>query len=131
MSAAKKDKSAAWPLPPFEGQDVLSTTIAITNAGDGLSAAMKVDPKEMHLGDTVHIIIEAEVAKVRHEPIKDTEGLQRVHVLKAGRATMIDGAAVADALDEQDRRLERAAGIRSIFDDDGEPVEPEELAEAD
>lgn len=70
-------------LQPFEGRDVLGTTIAVTQAGDGLSKAMSVDPVEIPLGAIVHVVLECEVSKIRHEEIKDTDGVQRVHILRA------------------------------------------------
>ena len=86
MAKAKKKLTA------FEGEEVLGTTIKITNAGDGLSKAMSIDFQEL----------------------KDADGAMRVHVLKAGRATMVDGKLVADVLDEQDKRLEEAAGVQRL-----------------
>lgn len=97
-------------LSKFEGRDVHSATVAITNAGDGLSKAMKVEAIELHHGATVHVVLECEVAKVRFDEIKDTDGLQRVHVLKAGRSTLIDGDAVRAALDAQQERIDEALG---------------------
>lgn len=105
-------------LGQFEGRDILSATISVTNAGDGLSDAMKVEPEIMHLGDVVYVVLECEVAKVRYDPIKDTQGLARVHVLRAGTATLIDGGAVEEALDAQRVKIERArdaaAGIAKL-----------------
>lgn len=95
-------------LGDFEGRTILSTTIQVTNAGDGLSDAMKIDPVVMHHGETVYVVLECEVSKVRFDPIKDTQGVARVHVLKAGTATLIDGAAVEDALDAQREKIARA-----------------------
>jgi hypothetical protein len=77
-------------LGKFDGQDVLTTSIKVTHAGDGLSQAMKVDPALLHMGDTVHVVLECMVADVAFKPIKDTTALNRVHTLKAGTATMLD-----------------------------------------
>lgn len=101
--------AAAVDLGQFDDRDVRSTTIAITNAGDGLSKAMKVDPKLMHLGEKVYVVLECEVAKVRFDPIeKDGADLQRVHVLRAGIATIVDGKLVKRALEDQVARIEKA-----------------------
>jgi len=105
-------------LGTFDDRDVLRTTIAVTNAGDGLSDALKVDPKLMHLGEKVYVVLECEVAKVRFDPIKDTDALSRVHVLKAGTATLVDADLVRAQLDEQAERILRAkeaeAGISRL-----------------
>ena len=97
-------------LTKFEGRDVHSATVSITNAGDGLSKAMKVDATELHHEQTVHVVLECVVAKVRFDNVPDTDGLQRVHVLKAGRATLVDGDMVQAALDAQQARIDEALG---------------------
>ena len=78
-------------LGEFDGKTVARTTIAITNAGDGLSEAMKIEPQLLHHGDKVYVLLECEVSKIRFDEVKDTGYLSRVHVLKAG------GAVIADA----------------------------------
>ena len=76
-------------LGMFEARPITETRIKVTNAGDGLSQAGQVDPQVMHQGETVHVVLECEVDKVTFEPIKDEFGLIRVHVLKAGAATIV------------------------------------------
>lgn len=95
-------------LSTFDGRDVIKATIAVTNAGDGLSDALKVDPQEFSLGDKVYVVLETEVAKIRFEEIKDTDALARVHVLKAGNATIVDGTLVAAQIAEQAERIRLA-----------------------
>lgn len=97
-------------LTPLEGREVLSATIAIRNAGDGLSQAMEVDPTELHHGETVYVVLECLVEKLRFDPIDKSDGLQRVHMLKAGRATMVDGTIVSEALDRQQAKIDAAQG---------------------
>lgn len=96
-------------LTAFEGRDVLSSTVAIRNAGDGLSKAMSVDPVELHQDQIVYVVIECEVEKIRFDRVPKTEGLERVHMLKAGRATLIDKSVVDAELDAQQRRIDDAA----------------------
>jgi len=107
--------------------DVLSTTVAIRKAGDGLSAAVKVDPVELHHGETVYVVLETTVEKIRHDPVKDTDGLQRVHLLVTEAATIVDAGLVAEYLDKQKVRIEEAAGIARLpfandIDPDGDPL---------
>lgn len=109
-------------LTPFDGLDVLRTTISVTNAGDGLSDSMKVDPQEFHHGDRVYVVLECEVAKVRFDPVKDTDALTRVHVLRAGNATIVEADLVKPMVDAMADRIQRAkedeAGIARLFDDE-------------
>lgn len=114
-------------LTPFEGRDVLRTSIAITRAGDGLSEAMKFEPREFHHGDRVYVVLETTVAKVQHVPYdKDDEfgPLVRVHSLTAGTATIVDEELVAAHIAAQAERnlkaREEAAGIERLplADDD-------------
>lgn len=102
-------------LDPFEGEPVVGTSVRVTNAGDGLSKAMSVDNAILHRKDTVHVVLECSVGKVGFEGAKDVDGVIRVQTLTAGRATLVDAALVASLLDEQDRRIEEAAGINRIF----------------
>jgi len=106
-------------LSRFEGMEVLSTTAAIRKAGDGLSAAVKVDPVELHHGETVYVVLETTVEKIRHDPVKDTDGLQRVHLLVTNAATIVDAGLVADYLEQQKERIEKAAGIARLPFGDG------------
>jgi hypothetical protein len=99
-------------LTPFEDRDVVGTAIAVTNAGDGLSAAMKIQPAELHLGDTVYIVLETTVTKVRHEPADKNEPdgeVVRMHVLRAGTAVIVERKLVGKLLDAQAARIRKAA----------------------
>lgn len=125
-------------LADFEGVQVLRTQVAITNAGDGLSKAMAVDPLELHLGRTVHVVLECIVQKVQHVPTNaddPAEGVARVHVLKAGRASLVDGDAVRDVLDSQADRIlrakEAAAGIQRLSIEADEDEDPDPDGEPD
>lgn len=103
----------------FEGHKVTTSRVAVTNAGDGLSEAMAIDPGELALGSTVYVVLECSVAKVRYEPAqRESADLTRVHVLRAGLATLVDERAVRKALREQRRKLDEARGIAELF---GEP----------
>lgn len=109
------------PLADFDGKEVLSATVSVTNAGDGLSSAMKVEPAEFHHGEIVYVVLACEVAKVRFDPIKDTDALQRVHILRAGEATIVDESVVSTHLEAQRVKIEEAAGIQRLFKNEGAP----------
>lgn len=110
-------------LSPFEGRDVVQTTVKITKAGDGLSEALGIDPAEYHLGDRVVIVLDTVVDRVRYLPVKDTEVLTREHSFKTDGATVIDRDLVAAALDAQADRIavakEAGKGVQRLdFTDD-------------
>lgn len=120
-------------LHAFEGRVVLNNTIKVTNAGDGLSKAMGLEnaPGDLAIGAKVHVVLECEVAGIGFVKVKDTDGLVRVQTLKAGRSTFVEADFVEDALREQDLRLEKAAGISRLFNEDGDPVEPDPAPDAE
>ena len=120
-------------LTSFEGREVMRSTIAIRNAGDGLSEAMKFEPIELHQGQRVYVVLECDVSEVSFPQIKDTDALSRKHVLRAGAATLVDGAIVLEHITAQRDRIQRlrekAQGIERLdfdgadddrFDDPGE-----------
>jgi hypothetical protein len=100
-------------LGTFDGRDVITTSVAVVN-GDGLSQALGIDPQVMHIGDTGVIVLEFVVSKIGFIEVKDTDVLNRVHTLKAGTATIIDRGVVADALDAQALKIERARGVERL-----------------
>lgn len=97
-------------LTPFDGSQVVRTTIAVTNAGDGLSDALGIDPQEFHHGETVYVVLECEVSKVAYVPVdRDTPGiLIRQHTLRAGTGTIVDGEVVAEQVRLQAERIDTA-----------------------
>lgn len=106
LAAALIDKSH---LHDFDGRKVLATTISLTGAGDGLSKALKIEPREFHHGERVFVVYEAVVAKVGFQPLAEgTEELQRNHTLQAVNATIVDGDLVQKHLDEQAQRIQAA-----------------------
>lgn len=117
------DTSTAVPdLGTFDDQVVVGTSIAITNAGDGLSAALSIEPQVFHHRQVVTVVLECEVTRVGFVEVKDTSRLMRVHTLRAGIATVVDPSLVRKVLDEQRRKIEAAKGVQRIpgIDDDEE-----------
>lgn len=108
-------------LADFDGRPVIRTAIAVSNAGDGLSEALRIDPREFHHGEIVHVVLECTVDQVRFVPVdaKDPSGpLVRSHRLKAGTATVVDADLVSEHIERQRLRIqaaqEAAAGIQRI-----------------
>lgn len=101
-------------LAKYEGREVVQTTLRVTNAGDGLSEGLSIDPEEYHLGDTVYVVLATECVRIAHEDVKDTDVLKRVHTLRATEGTVVDKALVADVLAEQRDAIARAKGIETL-----------------
>lgn len=51
----------------FEGETVDEVQVRIINAGDGLSGALEIDPKVLHLGDRFACVLIGEVTQVNHK----------------------------------------------------------------
>ena len=114
-------------LSDFEGKAVRQVGIEIPGAAGGLRDSLRVDPQEFHQGDTVYVVLECPVQKVRFDPIdKDEPGgdQRRVHVFGTAGAAIVDRELVAEALAEQKRRVtlaaEAAAGVGRLDIDEGE-----------
>lgn len=101
-------------LTPFEGRDVLSVGIEIPRASGGLNEALAIDPQEFHKDERVTVVLDCDVAKLRFDPVKDSDGWKRIHILSPVEATIVDRAVVAEALEEQAKRIEEAQGIRRL-----------------
>jgi len=127
-------------LPKFERRPVVRAAVKITNAGDGLSEAMRLAPESLQLGEEVWFVIKGEVTRVAHETApKDDHNLVRVHTVRASDVALVAKDAVQDILrEEQDRiaRLrEEEEGVQRLIDDplnlDGRPEDDEEEKRAE
>lgn len=108
-------------LHRFEGQDVIGTQIKITNAGDGLSKALAIEPRELTQRETVYVVLECEVDTISFKPMKDVAAVVRIQSLRAGTATLVDKDLVSDHLEAQRVRIEEAAGVHRLDFDVEEP----------
>lgn len=95
-------------LGEFEGARVTASSVKITNAGDGLSAAMKIDPVAYSRHQRVVIVLDCEVKRVEFDDGDMSDAVTRVHVLKAGTAVVVPRDLVAKMLDEQAERIKQA-----------------------
>jgi hypothetical protein len=105
-------------LTPFDERDVTKATIAVTNAGDGLSKSLEIQPQEWHHGDTVHVVLRCQVSKVTFVEDADSADLTRVHTLTAGTSTIVDGKLVAKVLAAQEKAIEAAKGVLQLGDEE-------------
>lgn len=102
------------PLGTFDGRDVITSSVAIRNAGDGLSQAMSIAHTQLHHGDTVYVVLECQVKDVQFPLIKDTDSLNRKHILRAGVATLVDKELVDAVISAQRTAIDKAKGIEQL-----------------
>ncbi len=124
---ARDDKTdAEVELGRFEGRQVVGAGVEITNAGDGLSQALGVDPVKLSIGERVYVVLECEVKRIKFDAVKDAPSHRlRTHVLRTEAATLIDDHLVADAIEKQKIRIEEKSGVHRL-DLDGTQDEPSE-----
>lgn len=102
-------------LTPFEGRQVIAVGIEIPGAGGGLRDALTIDPKEYHYGETVFVVIEGTVGKIRFDPVPGAgEAVRRVHVLDVESAAPVTRETVEHLLEEQRKRIEEAMGVSRL-----------------
>ena len=104
----------------FDDLEVAQCAIRITNAGDGLSEALRLNDADYHLDDTVYIVLRGTVAKIAYERIKDTDEVRQVFTVKATLGTPVDEGSARTILDKLRRDIEDANGVQRIpgVDDD-------------
>jgi len=118
-------------LPEFEGLPVIATAIRVTRAGDGLSEALKLEPKELHHDQEVWLVLHGRVGRVSHDPVPKADGvLQRVHTIVADEAALVEQADVKELLERHREHVqtlkEQAAGVSRLpLGDDPLDVWPE------
>jgi len=98
----------------FEGLPVLSSGVTMPGASGGLNKALTVSGLELHKDDEVVLAVHCKVSELRFPPVPDTNGVQRVHVLKVENATVIDHGTVADALEAQRVKVEESRGVTRL-----------------
>lgn len=102
----------ATELDPFEGLETIRSGIEIPGAAGGLRDALKVAPMQAHRADKVFVVLECQVAKIRHDPAKvddeDDPAWVRVHIMDTLGAAIVDEELVRQALDEMAQRIQAA-----------------------
>lgn len=119
-------------LPLFEENAVANSTVKITKAGDGLSAALKVAPEALFLGSDQYFVLHGRVTQVAH---KDVDGVvTRIHVIETQGITSIDPELARKSIDAAAQETERLraeqtgqSSIDEVVDadivDEGDPVQ--------
>lgn len=112
IGEALADKSM---LTPHDGRPVVRVTVQITKAGDGLSKALGVAPRELHHGQEITFIGRGVVGPIKYDPIldkgEDTGLLARQHTIETRTITIADdnlAKLVSDALDAQALAIKKA-----------------------
>lgn len=108
-------------LTPFEGQEVVAVGLIVTSLGDGLSDAVAVAPDELHHGQRIKLLVDAEVTKVRFDPVKDTNVLTRIHIAKASTAALVEESAVAAIMERHAAALDEIRGTPQLDLAGGDP----------
>jgi hypothetical protein len=106
-------------LPLFEDQPVDRAAVRITRAGDGLSEALKIRPKALHIGEEVYYVLRGVVTQVTHRE-KDDE-ITRLHTVEAQQITEVDGKTATRMLAAAAKQLDQARA-----DADGQDPLPED-----
>jgi hypothetical protein len=107
-------------LGRFEKRDIVGMQIAIHKTGDGLSAAVEVEPIELHVGDRGYIVMEYVVVNIQH-PAEDRAnpaegGVIRKPVLDAGTMTFVLGdsiEAVTELIEMQKQKIREWDELRA------------------
>lgn len=125
MASAMADTSD---LTPYRGREVRRVVVSITNAGDGLSEALGIDPQEFEQGQEVHVLLRTIVGPHKHKVMKGYEDeetdapLTLEITLRARDATIVPHDFGGDRLAAQRLAIQKAkdeaAGIGRL---DGQP----------
>jgi hypothetical protein len=96
-------------LPSFEGLPVVRSAVRITRAGDGLSEALKLDPRALHRGEEVFFVLKGTVDQVNFRPVSQEEDglLIRVHTVRASEIALVDPGQVEHFLASERLRIKR------------------------
>lgn len=116
MAAAKQPV-----LPAFEGNAVKKAAVRITRAGDGLSAALDVEPRAYQIGEEVSFVLRGTVTQINHQQ-KDEDGpIVRTHTVTASGITEIEAdlaeKLLTAAAEELERKRAEIAGQTSLDDE--------------
>jgi len=96
-------------LGDYHGTPILKTTIAVTNAGDGLSKSMKVDPSVLEVDTEVMVLIRCTVSKHQYALIdEDTPAFELKQSLRAETATIVTGQTFERKLKAEADRIAKA-----------------------
>lgn len=102
-------------LSDFEGLPVRQAGAEVRGLEGGLRDSIKIDPEEFHHGERVILITEAEVGKLRFDPIDkdDPAGDQRrVHIFQADGTMIFRATDVPELRGQMDDHRKRIADAK-------------------
>lgn len=102
MTATQQDE-----LRDFEGRHIARATVKITNAGDGLSEALAIQPEEIELDEDRSYVLQGKCVRVSIEVDKNGVA-SRVHTIKTHGISPIDPKIAAKAIGQYRDETERA-----------------------
>lgn len=102
-------------LGKHDGKEIVGCAIKVTNAGDGLSKAMEVEPEIIRDGTRVFIVLEGVVDGEQYKNVKNSTNKQiRIHTVVAGTATLVDREFAEEVLDKQAAKIEAFRGTPKL-----------------
>lgn len=106
-------------LGEFEGKKVVGTTIALRRAGDGLSKALGIEPRILHQGDRIQVLLDVVVGPVGFIPVPDDPGaVTRKHDLMTETSVIVDSdemrGLITDMAEKIARDAERRKGVQRL-----------------
>lgn len=125
-------------LPSFERKPVKKITVKVTNAGDGLSEALRFEPRPLRIGEEVDILIRGRVVAINHKNTAD-EGddveIERVQTIKAAEVAFVDREDAEPLLKAANERMhehrlneslaaDAERGQERLDTEDGDPLKP-------
>lgn len=122
-------------LEPQDGEAVTELGIEIPGAAGGFREPLDMDTTLLDMlapvrkGDTIYVVMQLSKAKFRFQDAKSHDGLKRVDIFKVDGVAIVDGDSAESAIHEQRERVRRAIesaqGIIPMFDENGNPMTPD------
>lgn len=85
-------------LGEYRGKPITSISIAIRNAGDGLSKSLEIAPKIVEGGDRLAVLLDGDVTHHDYEYLPKTDSYELKLVMKTETALVVDDAGSAKKL---------------------------------
>ena len=104
------DQTAAneGPFGSFEGRPVLSAAIELPSLSGGLREAAEVSGgRAIHFEEEGYLLIKYRGNKTRFDPVKNTQGVQRVDIPLVEGVAFVEGKTYEKAIERQATELEK------------------------
>lgn len=125
---ARKAKADEGPLGTFGGYPVSGMSIAVRNAGDGLSDSLDITPNPHNTGDEFYLVLKCVTGPIDHNPVDESgkkvkgidlaekgfSGYQRVEDAMTIQALEVPEEAVRQWLEEEASRIGEAKANREV-----------------